>query len=91
MEQDLVQNSRTRRLNNRPKVVGWGADLEPSVRPGVPRDKKPYLGVESLYPAIVSQPKENTRQRHAASDGFFCKEETLFAYGFGDPLGTAAG
>ena len=33
------------------RIPGWGSDLEPSSRPGVPRDKSPHLGAERLYPA----------------------------------------
>jgi len=35
-------------LSNR--IKGWGSDLDPEVRPGVPRDKAPNLGNELLYP-----------------------------------------
>lgn len=37
------------------RITGWGADLDPSVRPGVPRDKEPFLGADQLYPAIEQQ------------------------------------
>jgi hypothetical protein len=36
-------------------IKGWGSDLDPQKRPGVPRDKAPELGVESLYPPITQQ------------------------------------
>lgn len=36
-------------------IKGWGSDLDRAMRPGVPRDKAPELGVESLYPPIVQQ------------------------------------
>jgi hypothetical protein len=36
-------------------IKGWGSDLDPRVRPGVPRDKAPQLGVEQLYPPITRQ------------------------------------
>jgi hypothetical protein len=36
-------------------IAGWGSDLDPSVRPGVPRDKAPQLGSEHLYPPIEQQ------------------------------------
>jgi hypothetical protein len=38
------------------RIKGWGSDLDPRVRPGVPRDKAPQLGVEHLYPPIKQQP-----------------------------------
>ncbi len=37
------------------QIQGWGADLDPSVRPGVPRDKAPSVGIETLYPNIEPQ------------------------------------
>ena len=37
------------------KIQGWGADLDGKDRPGVPRDKEPYIGVEALYPDIEPQ------------------------------------
>lgn len=36
-------------------IPGWGSDMDPAVRPGVPRDKAPELGVEHLYAAIEPQ------------------------------------
>jgi len=36
-------------------IRGWGSDLDWSVRPGVPRDKAPQIGVERLYPPIEPQ------------------------------------
>jgi hypothetical protein len=37
------------------EIPGWGSDLDPDKRPGVPRDKAPEIGVESLYPPIEPQ------------------------------------
>ena len=37
------------------QIQGWGADLDPKNRPGVPKDKDPYIGVETLYPPIEPQ------------------------------------
>lgn len=34
-------------------IAGWGSDLDPAVRPGVPRDKAPHIGVEHLYPESI--------------------------------------
>jgi hypothetical protein len=42
-------------VNLSSQINGWGADLDPSVRPGVPRDKAPMIGPETLYPAIEQQ------------------------------------
>ena len=36
-------------------INGWGSDLDTAKRPGVPRDKAPEIGVESLYPRIQQQ------------------------------------
>lgn len=36
-------------------IRGWGSDLDPNRRPGVPRDKAPQLGIELLYPPIEQQ------------------------------------
>ncbi len=44
-----------RQIDRSAEIAGWGTDLEPQVRPGVPRDKAPYLGIESLYPDIEPQ------------------------------------
>ena len=37
------------------RIKGWGSDLAPERRPGVPRDKAPEIGVEHLYPPIPPQ------------------------------------
>ena len=37
------------------KIAGWGSDLDPAVRPGVPRDKAPDIGIETLYPDFEQQ------------------------------------
>src|SRR4051794_885239 len=37
------------------RINGWGPALDPATRPGVPRDKAPEIGVESLYPPIQQQ------------------------------------
>lgn len=36
-------------------IKGWGSDVDPQMRPGVPYDKKPMLGAEALYPPIPQQ------------------------------------
>src|SRR4051812_22242988 len=36
-------------------IRGWGSDLDPNDRPGVPMDKAPDLGVEHLYLDIEPQ------------------------------------
>ena len=37
------------------RIPGWGSDLDPARRPGVPRDKAPEIGRETLYPPIEQQ------------------------------------
>jgi hypothetical protein len=37
------------------RIDGWGSDLAPASRPGVPRDKAPQIGVESLYADLPQQ------------------------------------
>lgn len=48
-----------RELDLSAKIPGWGSDLEPGVRPGVPMDKAPDLGVEVLYPEFERQIPRN--------------------------------
>jgi hypothetical protein len=36
-------------------IKGWGSDLDPAVRPGVPRDKAPEIGAETLYADMPQQ------------------------------------
>ena len=36
-------------------ISGWGSDLDPAMRPGVPRDKAPQIGPENLYPQFERQ------------------------------------
>jgi hypothetical protein len=40
------------------QIPGWGSDLDPQTRPGVPRDHAPEIGVEQLYPPFKRQPAE---------------------------------
>jgi hypothetical protein len=42
-------------LDHSSAIAGWGSDLDPKRRPGVPRDKAPQLGAEHLYPPIPPQ------------------------------------
>jgi hypothetical protein len=37
------------------RIAGWGSDLDPANRPGVPRDGAPGIGIEALYPPIPPQ------------------------------------
>jgi hypothetical protein len=37
------------------RIAGWGSDLDPANRPGVPRDGAPEIGYESLYADMPQQ------------------------------------
>ena len=37
------------------EIFGWGIDLDPAVRPGVPRDQARMIGSDQLYPAFEQQ------------------------------------
>jgi hypothetical protein len=37
------------------RIPGWGSDMDPARRPGVPRDASPAIGPETLYPPIPRQ------------------------------------
>lgn len=37
------------------RIRGWGSDLDPARRPGVPRDKAPGIGPETFYPPTAQQ------------------------------------
>src|SRR5688572_17882806 len=41
-------------------IPGWGSDLDLARRPGVPRDKAPGIGAESLYPDVEPQQPPHT-------------------------------
>jgi hypothetical protein len=55
METHSLTQSQRVALNLKTKIIGWGADLDPADRPGVPMDKAPDLGPEALYPRISPQ------------------------------------
>jgi hypothetical protein len=44
-----------RRIDHSATIRGWGSDLARERRPGVPRDKAPKIGPETLYPPIPRQ------------------------------------
>ena len=43
------------------RIAGWGSDLDPAMRPGVPRDKAPEIGNEFLYPDSIPQQEATVR------------------------------
>jgi hypothetical protein len=47
-------------------IQGWGSDLDPKVRPGVPMDKAPQIGIETLYPDFEMQIP--TRKVHKSTE-----------------------
>jgi hypothetical protein len=77
-------------------INGWGSDLDPATRPGVPRDKAPEIGVESLYPPIEPQVarikihKSNEHGQLTPVFGTSCPPHGMsgalrdFAYGFSE-------
>lgn len=42
------------------EIFGWGIDLDPAVRPGVPRDQARMIGSDQLYPAFDQQVPTHT-------------------------------
>src|SRR5687767_9337143 len=50
-----LTTAQRREIDLSSEIPGWGSDLEPGRRPGVPRDKAPDIGPESLYPPIMQQ------------------------------------
>src|SRR4051794_1512697 len=52
---DALRSEQRRDVDHSAAIAGWGSDLDPSTRPGVPRDKAPDIGAESLYPPIEPQ------------------------------------
>jgi hypothetical protein len=51
------------------EIPGWGTDLDPARRPGVPRDKAPGIGIESLYPPITPQQPARHRIHKSTEHG----------------------
>ena len=50
-----------KRIDLSDRIKGWGSDLDPDVRPGVPRDKAPELGNELLYPSDIPKQQPTVR------------------------------
>jgi hypothetical protein len=48
-------SDRRRQVDLTTAIPGWGSDLDPETRPGVPRDKAPDIGAEHLYIDITRQ------------------------------------
>lgn len=48
------------------RIPGWGSDLDPARRPGVPRDAAPDIGPETLYPPIT--PQVSTGKIHKSTE-----------------------
>src|SRR4051812_30031263 len=50
-----LTTQKRRAINLASKINGWGSDLDFKVRPGIPRDQAPDLGVEDLYINVEQQ------------------------------------
>ena len=50
-----LDTSRRQQVDLGAEIAGWGSDVDPSSRPGVPRDKAPDIGAEHLYIDITRQ------------------------------------
>jgi hypothetical protein len=55
-----------RTVDHSSRIAGWGSDLDPGVRPGVPRDKAPEIGAEMLYPDI--EPQQPRHRIHKSTE-----------------------
>jgi hypothetical protein len=49
------ETEQRRTMDRSNEIPGWGSDLEREVRPGVPRDKAPDIGADSLYIDVTAQ------------------------------------
>jgi len=52
---DSLDTNRRRQVDLAASIPGWGSDVDPRTRPGVPRDKAPDIGAEHLYIDITRQ------------------------------------
>ncbi|HUQ10130.1 MAG TPA: hypothetical protein VM146_07415 [Steroidobacteraceae bacterium] len=52
--ESLTTESR-RTVDRAGEIAGWGSDLDPAARPGVPRDGAPGIGPENLYIDVTAQ------------------------------------
>jgi hypothetical protein len=50
-----LDTSERGQIDHTAAIPGWGSDLDPESRPGVPRDKAPGIGGETLYIDITKQ------------------------------------
>jgi hypothetical protein len=61
-----LTGERRRTIDRSGEIAGWGSDLEPARRPGVPRDQAPDIGVETLYPPI--EPQQARQRIHKSTE-----------------------
>lgn len=61
-----LTSAQKRNLDLSATIKGWGSDLDPKVRPGVPMDKAPLIGIETLYPNFEMQIP--TRKVHKSTE-----------------------
>ncbi|HUQ10366.1 MAG TPA: hypothetical protein VM146_08610 [Steroidobacteraceae bacterium] len=52
---DPIETAQRRDLDLSESIQGWGSDLDPAMRPGVPRDAAPDIGPENLYIEVTQQ------------------------------------
>jgi len=52
---DSLSSEQRQAVDRSRDIPGWGSDLEPGSRPGVPRDRAPQLGAEDLYIDVTAQ------------------------------------
>ena len=52
---DGFDTTRRRETDHSARIAGWGSDLDPATRPGVPRDGAPDIGAERLYIDVTPQ------------------------------------
>jgi hypothetical protein len=48
-------STQRREVDHSARIAGWGTDLDPATRPGVPRDAAPEIGPERLYIDVTRQ------------------------------------
>lgn len=52
---EAADTAQRRSVDHSGSIAGWGSDLDPARRPGVPRDRAPDIGPENLYIDITRQ------------------------------------
>ncbi len=63
---DSLTTEERGRIDRSGEIAGWASDVAAEARPGVPRDKAPELGAESLYIDII--PQHPTHRIHKSTE-----------------------